>query len=113
MTKWLLTGIIVPVVFAVSCTSTFRVSKDGKGYILGSGSNALHKMLCESGDLEKILFDAQLSKEKKDDLFKYNCSAERSGSKVKQIYSSMTPQERKELRTGFKRNGYDINTMTC
>ncbi len=113
MTKRLFMGIIVTVVFTLSCTSTFRLSKDGKGYILGSNSNALHKMLCESGDLGKILLDAQLSQEKKDDLYKYNCSTERAGAKVKQLYASMTPQERKDLRIAFKKNGYDINAMTC
>jgi len=113
MTKLLLTGIIAVAVLTVSCTSTFRVSKDGKGYILGSNSNAIHRMLCESCNLEKILLDTQLGQEKKDELYTYNCSTEKGGAKVKQLYAAMTPQERKDLRTAFKKNGYDINAMTC
>lgn len=113
MNKWFISCLMVTFIFTVSCTSTFRVSKDGKGYFLGSGGNNLYKWFCESGDLNKILSDAQLNPEKKKDLYTYNCSAEKSTLKVKQIYLSMTPEERKSLRTAFRKNGYDVNSMTC
>ena len=113
MKKWFLVGNILLAVFAVACTSTFRVSKDGKGYFLGSNAKDIYKWLCESRDLDKILSDTRLSREKKDDLYKFNCSAEKSAVKVKQLYTSMSPEERKDLRTAFKMNGYDINAMTC
>lgn len=111
--KPFLTGVIVTVLFAISCSSTFRISKDGKGYFLGSSSKDLNKWLCETGDLHKILSDAGLSREKRENLYKYNCSPAGSVTKVRQVYVSMTPEERKNLRTAFKKNGYDINAMTC
>ena len=89
------------------------VAKSGSGYILGSDSNAMHTMLCESGDLRKILLDAQLGLGTKDDLYRYNCSPDRSRDKVKQVYASMVPAERKALRVAFKSNGYEINAMHC
>ena len=113
MNIWRVAILFAAVLAATSCTSTFRVSKDGKGYFLGSNSNAIYTMLCESGDLEKIISDAKVSREKQDDLYKYNCSKERSSAKVKQIYGLLTPDERKSLRIAFKKNGYDINAMTC
>jgi hypothetical protein len=99
--------------FAGGCTSTFMMVKNGTGYMLGSESKEVYRILCESGDLKKILSDAQLRQEAKDDLFKYNCSPERSRDKVKQVYAAMVPEERKSLRIAFKSNGYEINAMHC
>jgi len=96
-----------------ACSSTMLVSKDGRGYFLGSGSKAAYTMLCESGDLKKVLEDTRLQQAAKEDLYKYNCSSERSGDKVKQIYASLTAAERRDLRLAFTRNGYDINYLPC
>lgn len=101
------------VVFAAGCSTTFRISKDGKGYFWGSDSRAIYAMLCESGDLKTILTDAHLRDDQRDDLYRFNCTAERSGQKVKLVYAAMTPEDRKGLRQSFKRHGYDINAMTC
>ncbi len=101
------------VFFAAGCSSTFLLVKNGSGYMLGSDSKEVYRMLCESGDLKKILSDAQLRQEAKDDLYKYNCSPERSRDKVKQVYAAMVPEERKALRIAFKSNGYEINAMHC
>ena len=98
---------------AGACSSTFVVSKDGKGYYLGHGSKAAYTMFCESGDLKKILLDADLPLDKKDELYRFNCGAERSNEKVKQVYASMTPDQRKGLKKAFKTHGYDINAMRC
>jgi len=99
--------------FAGGCTSTFMMVKNGTGYMLGSESNEVYRILCESGDLQKILLEAQLRQEAKDELYKYNCSPERSRDKVKQVYTAMVPAERKALRIAFKSNGYEINAMHC
>ena len=92
-----------------ACTDTFLVYKQGKGYFLGSNSSGKYTLLCKSGDMEKVLADTHLSKEMKDNLYKYNCSSERSGEKITEIYASMTPEQRKDIRTAFIKNGYEIN----
>jgi hypothetical protein len=110
----LLLGILaVSALFFSACASTFVVSKDGKGYYLGNSSDAAYTMLCESGDFKKILAGTIFSQELKDDLYRYNCGSERSNVKVKQLFASMTPEQRKELRTSFKNSGYEINIMRC
>ncbi len=111
--KLFLIVLILGAFLAASCSSTFRICKDGKGYFLGSSSKDLNRWLCEAGDLARILSEARLSAEKKEDLYKYNCSPVQSVAKVKQVYAAMTPEERKSLRIAFKKNGYDINAMTC
>lgn len=105
--------VLAAVLLLAACSSTFVVSKDGKGYFLGSRSADLYRMLCESGDLKRVLADTRLSEELRGELYRYNCTAEKSGDKVRQIYAAMTSEQRKDLRTAFTRNGYDINYMPC
>jgi len=97
----------------IACTSTFVATKDGRGYYLGSSSNAAYTMFCASGDLQKILSGTHLSQDIKNDLIEYNCGLGRSSAKVKQLYASLAPEQRKELRKSFKDNGYDINYIPC
>ncbi len=105
---------IVFMVFAISaCSDTFLIGKGRTGYYYGSKTNAMYEMLCASGDLEKVLLATTLSQERKDIIYKYNCSAERSGEKVKQIYASMTAAERKDIKSAFRKNGYEINHILC
>ncbi len=99
-----------------ACSSTFLVYKpgqDGRGCFLGSNSKAKYEMLCESGDLEKVLAATHLSGEMKETFYKYNCSTERSGEKVKEIYASMTVEQRKDIKNAFRQNGYEINHILC
>ena len=70
-------------------------------------------MLCSSGDLMKVLEATLLSGEMKDAFYRDNCSAERSSDKVRQLFASMTSEQRKDIRTAFKKNGYSINGGSC
>jgi hypothetical protein len=70
-------------------------------------------MLCASGDLLKVLEATHLSKEMKDSFYQYNCSDERSSDKVKELFSSMTSEQRKDIRTAFKEKGYSVNGGSC
>jgi hypothetical protein len=102
------------VLIAGACSPMFLVGKgDGKGVFLGSNSPATYDLLCASGDMERVLEATQLSKEMKDTFYRYNCSAERSSDKVKQLYASMTPEQRRDVRNAFKQNGYSINAGSC
>jgi len=98
---------------AGACTDTFLVLKGGHAYFVGSNSNAKYNMLCTSGDLKDVLDSSHLSREIKDNLYKYSCSAERSGDKVRQLYASMTVEERKDIKNAFRKNGYEINHILC
>jgi hypothetical protein len=106
-------GLVLLALGLTACSSTFLVSKDGKGYYVGSGSDAAYEMLCESGDLARVLGDTKLSQSLKDDLYRFNCTPERSTPRVKELFSSLSPEERRDLRTAFRHNGYDINYLPC
>lgn len=114
MKIWILTGIAGMFLVMGACAPTFMVGKgEKKGSYLGSNSKALYDMLCASGDLLNVLEATHLSKEMKDSFYQYNCSAERSSDKVKQFYASMTPEQRKDIRTAFKEKGYSVNGGAC
>lgn len=113
MKTFFITGITVIALITGACTSSFLVYKDGKGCFVGSSSESKYNLLCTSGDLEKVLLASNLSQETKDSLYKYNCSAERSSEKVKQIFAAMTVAERKDIKNAFRANGYEINRMAC
>lgn len=109
----LLTAAVILGMAAAACSSTFVAYKDGHGYYVGNGSDSAYKLFCESGDFTKILAGTHLAADMKDNLYRYNCGADRSNEKVRQIYASMTPEQRKDLRKSFKDNGYDINYLHC
>ena len=111
--KRAIAGILVLLCGTSACTSTFLAGKDGKGYFLGSTSDAAYQRFCASGDLLSVLADTLLPQEIRDKLFRATCSEERSRAAVKELYGQMTPEQRKDLRTAFKRQGYDINYIPC
>ncbi len=113
MKTWFLTGIAGIVLVAGACTPMFMVGKgEGRGVFLGSNAKA-YDMLCVSGDLVKVLEATHLSGEMKEKFYEYNCSAARSGDKVKQLFASMTSEQRKDIRTAFKEKGYSVNGGSC
>ncbi len=113
MKIWFFIAIAGTVLITGACTDTFMLGKGRSGYFYGSNSKAIYDMLCTSGDLEKVLAATHLSEEMKGSIYKYNCSPERSGDKVKQIYASMTVKERKDIKIAFRKNGYEINHLLC
>ncbi|MDA8169688.1 MAG: hypothetical protein M0Z59_08360 [Nitrospiraceae bacterium] len=108
--KVVLVGILALAAFGCN---RFIIYKGGKAYYFASKRQGLYKMLCESGDFKKVLEAAKTIPEKdKEDLWKYNC-VEPSADKVQQIYTSMTPGQRTDLREAFKTQGYEINYFPC
>ncbi len=106
-----LTCITILFLIIAACASTLRVSKQGQAFTLGS-NGAGHTMLCESGDLQRVLRGTTLTPELKHALTQCLCSRERSPEKAEHLYSSMTDEQQKDLRQAFKRYGYDLST-TC
>ncbi len=109
MKTWFFISLAGIVMMTGACAkSTVRVYKDGYSFSLGSGSKVKYDMLCASGDLKKILEATQLGTEMKDNLYKYNCSAERSSDAVNQLYTALTIEEKKNIKSAFKNYGYKL-----
>ncbi len=113
MKIWSFIAIVGMVLITGACSDSFIITKDGYGYFVGSSSQAMYEMICVSGDMKRVLSDTQLGKEMKDNLYRYSCSSERSNDKVKLVYASMTPEERKDIKSAFRKNGFTINALMC
>jgi len=109
MKQGLFTCIIITVLITAACSSTLRVSKEGRAFTLGSRAGAGDTMLCESGDLQRVLLDTTLTPELKNAFRQCICSAERSPEKAKRLYSSMTDEQQKDLQRAFNHSGYDLS----
>jgi hypothetical protein len=91
----------------------FLLYKDGQAYYFGSAQEGIKKLLCDSGDLERVLQRAQgLSQDTKEALWHYNC-VELSGEKLREILQALSPAQRRQLREAFQAEGYDINYIAC
>jgi hypothetical protein len=112
-TLFIILGMLI--LLAGCASNTFVVTKDGKSYFFGSKQEGFYKLLCETGDLQKILADTHLAQGAKDNLYKYNCveRSKDSKEKVRETYVALTPEQRRELRLTFQLHGYDINYMEC
>ena len=113
MKFFFLISIIGMALLTGACSSTFLVVKDGQSTFVGSDSKVKYDLLCASGDLEKVLADTHLETAMKDTLYKYNCSTERSSERVKQIFATLTVEQRKDIKSAFRKNGYEINKIFC
>jgi serine/threonine protein kinase len=53
----------------------------------------LYEMLCKSGDLTQILAETSIPEDLKKDLYRYNCTDERSKEKVVSLYLFLSPEK--------------------
>jgi hypothetical protein len=113
MTTKLIISIAGIVCLVGACSSTFTLTKNGRGDHFHGNSQAKYDMLCASGDLKKVLASTPLSTERKETLYWSNCSDERSGEKVLQIYTAMTDQERSDIKRALRKDGFGINFRPC
>lgn len=113
MKRKLIIAVCLLLVPAGCATSTFIVSNGIRGYYFGSESEGAYMMLCESGELEKVLGDAALPEEVRQDFYAYVCTEQRSQKKVTSLYTFLTPEEKKSLKQAFVRHGYTINAVPC
>jgi hypothetical protein len=109
-------GIVITILTGLllyGCASTFLVYKDGKAQYFGSNRKEIQELLCKSGDLKKVLeYAVTIDEAVKESLYKYTC-VELNGDEVKRLYSDLTPEQRKDLRLAFRKQGYDINYYPC
>ncbi|MDA8171455.1 MAG: hypothetical protein M0Z48_06460 [Nitrospiraceae bacterium] len=110
---FLLVALLLTAVFLLGCsTDRFIVRKNGRAYYFASKSKGLYKMLCASGDFKRVLESSMVPPDMKKDLYRYNC-VEPSADKVQALYVSLTPEQRKSIRSAFIAQGYEINYFPC
>ncbi len=106
-------SILIISIIVSGCASTFLVYKDGKAQYFGSNRKEIQELLCKTDDLKRVLEQAKTIDElTRQSLYKYTC-LELNGEQVKKIYSDLSPEQRKDLRLAFRKEGYDINYYPC
>jgi hypothetical protein len=104
---WSLVLLSVSLLF-FGCAKTFLVSKDCNTYFFGSNNQALYKVLCQSGDLEKVLVDSGLPPDVQAGLHQAQC-VDRSRENLNSIYGGLSRDQQEALKSAFRKNGYEIN----
>jgi hypothetical protein len=106
-------GLVAAVLLAGCGPTTFIISKDGRAYYLGRKSQGLHDMICRSGDLKRVLDETSIPEDLRQEFYRYNCTQEHSKEKVVSLYLFLSPEEKEELKSAFRRHGYTINFVPC
>lgn len=87
------------------------VYKNSKHFYVTSNGPELRRILCDSGDMDKITKDSMLpdplQKELKDGI----CTSNKVKERLLATLEGMTKEQRTALKTAFQKNGYDINVV--
>lgn len=95
-----------------SCSSdNFMVYKNAKHFYVTSTGPELKRILCESGDMDKINADSRLPAQLQKDLKEGICSSNKVKERLLAILEGMTKEQRTALKHAFQRNDYDINVV--
>jgi hypothetical protein len=111
--KAFVAGLVAAALLAGCGPTTFIISKDGRAYYLGRKSQGLYDMICSSGDLKRVLEDTSIPEDLRKEFYRYNCTEEHSKEKVVSLYLFLSPEEKEELKSAFRRHGYTINFVPC
>jgi hypothetical protein len=96
-----------------SCSPGFTIYKKGVPYHFESKRKGLYKMFCASGDLKTILAGAEKIPQKtREKFFYFNC-VQPDASRVQELFSGMSVEERKDLRASYRREGYTLSYFPC
>ena len=113
MYSWLKIGVVVMTALGMSgCSSgNFLVYKDSKHFYVTSTGPELRRILCDTGDMEKIAKDSKLPAPLQKDLKDGICTSNKVKERLMATLEGMTKEQRTALKTAFQQNGYDINVV--
>ena len=95
------------------CSSNnFLVYKDAKHFYITSKGNELKRVLCVSGDMDRIAIDSKLPKSMQVELKDGICGSDKVKERLLASLDAMTKDQRAALKDAFRTNGYDINVIS-
>lgn len=105
-------AIMVAALLMGGCSSNnFLVYKDAKHFYVTSNGPELKRVLCDSGDMDKIASDSKLPDAMQKDLKDGICSSNKVKDRLMASLDGMTKEQRAALKDAFRHNGYDINVI--
>jgi PBP1b-binding outer membrane lipoprotein LpoB len=94
------------------CSSNnFLVYKDAKHFYVTSNGPELKRVLCDSGDMDKIASDSKLPDAMQKELKDGICASNKVKERLMTSLDGMTKEQRMALKEAFRHNGYDINVV--
>lgn len=94
------------------CSSgNFLVYKNAKHFYVTSNGPELKRILCESGDMDRIARDSKLPDPLQKDLKDGICASNKVKERLMATLEGMTKEQRTSLKQAFQQNGYDINVV--
>lgn len=97
---------------AGGCSSNnFMVYKNAKHFYVTSKGAELKRVLCDSGDMDKIAVDSKLPVKMQQELKEGICGSDKVKERLMASLDGMTRDQRAALKNAFENNGYDINVV--
>ncbi len=94
------------------CSSAnFLVYKDAKHFYVTSKGPELRRVLCDSGDMDRIAHDSKLPEPLQIELKSGICSGNKVKERLMATLEGMTKEQRTALKAAFRSNGYEINVV--
>lgn len=105
-------AMLVVALLVGGCSSNnFMVYKNAKHFYVTSTGPELKRILCDSGDMDKIAVDSKLPLALQKDLKEGICSSNKVKDRLMALLEGMTKEQRTALKDAFRQNGYDINVV--
>lgn len=105
-------AIMVAALLMAGCSSNnFLVYKDAKHFYVTSGGPELKRVLCDSGDMDRITRDSKLPDALQKELKNGICDSNKVKESLMASLDGMTKEQRAALKDAFRNNGYDINVV--
>ena len=105
-------AVMAAALLAGGCSShNFLVYKDGRHFFVTSSRPELKRILCDSGDMDRIARDAKLPPPLQKDLTEEICAVKKGRERLMATLDDMTKEQRAALKNAFEANGYSINII--
>lgn len=103
---------LVVVLTAAGCSPRkFVVYKDGTSFHVTDDSARRKRLLCDSGDIDRVLADSALPVPMRDELKVCLCGGGKGRQRLEGILKGMTEGQYAALKEAFRKNGYEINKV--
>ncbi|WP_224981596.1 hypothetical protein [Geomonas agri] len=110
--RWSGPGFIITVLALVvsGCGSNnFLVYKDGSNFFITRDCEARQRLLCDSGDIGRIVARPALPQSLQNRIKEAICAPGVTKADMHEILAEMTEEQLSSLKQSFRDNGYEIN----
>ncbi len=90
-------------------SNNFLVYKDGSNFYVTSNCAARQRLLCDSGDIGRIVAGAALPRSLQDRIREAICATGVTKADLREILAGLTDEQLSSLKQSFRANGYEIN----